>query len=334
MTGFGLAQLLELRRARVLVTDEAFGELAGLDVGQDRLHVLLHVVVDDPRARDIVAVLGGVRDGPALLRDAALDHQVDDHLELVQALEVGHLRLVAGLGQGLETSLHQVRHAAAQDDLLAEQVSLGLLGEGGLDAAGPQATDRLRVALGQLPGLAAGVLLDANQHRDTASVGVLATHYMAWALRGDHADVHTLGRGDVAVTNVEAVREEDGVASLEVGGDLVRVDMTLHLVGHQNHDHVGLCGGLRRGEHPQTFRLGLGTRPAALGEADSHVDARITQVQRVGVALGTVTDHGDAAVLDDCQVRIVVIEHLCHGVVLLLGLAFSWLPAGQHGSSR
>src|SRR5690349_21105897 len=81
-----LAQSLELRRAGVLVLDEAPGEGAVLDVLQDGLHVLLHVRVDDARAGHVVAVLSRVGDGPALLGDAALDHQVDDELELVQAL--------------------------------------------------------------------------------------------------------------------------------------------------------------------------------------------------------------------------------------------------------
>src|SRR3712207_5932982 len=42
-------QLLELPGAVVLVVDEPLGEGAVPDVGEDRLHVLLHVRVDDPR---------------------------------------------------------------------------------------------------------------------------------------------------------------------------------------------------------------------------------------------------------------------------------------------
>ena len=103
----------------------------------------LTCAVDDARAGDVVAVLGGVGDRPALLGDAALVHEVDDELELVQALEVGDLGLVAGLDQRLEAGLDQLRGTAAEHRLLAEQVGLGLLGEGGLDAAGAQAADRL-----------------------------------------------------------------------------------------------------------------------------------------------------------------------------------------------
>src|SRR5699024_7027842 len=66
------AELLELLGAVVLVVDEALGEGAGLDVGEDRLHVGLRLVGDHAGAGDVVAVLGGVGDRPALLGDAAL----------------------------------------------------------------------------------------------------------------------------------------------------------------------------------------------------------------------------------------------------------------------
>src|ERR1022692_986530 len=79
-------QRLELRRAGVLVGDEARREGAALHVGEDSPHVVLDVRVDDPRARDVVAVFGGIRYRPALFGDAALIHQVDDQLELMQAL--------------------------------------------------------------------------------------------------------------------------------------------------------------------------------------------------------------------------------------------------------
>ena len=70
------------------------------------------------------------------LGDAALVQQVDDQLELVQALEIGDFGLVAGLDQGLEAGGDQLGGAAAQHGLLAEQVGLGLLAEAGLDRAG------------------------------------------------------------------------------------------------------------------------------------------------------------------------------------------------------
>ena len=73
--------------------------------------------------------------------DAALVDQVHDQLHLVQALEIGHLGGVAGLDQGLVAALDQLDQAAAEHDLLAEQVGLALFLEGGLDDAGAAAAD-------------------------------------------------------------------------------------------------------------------------------------------------------------------------------------------------
>src|SRR5690606_37913398 len=86
---------LQGRGAGLVFQDEVAGELAVLDVGQYALHFRLGFFGNDARAGDVVAVLGGVGDGVAHVGDAALIHQVDDELQLVQALEVGHFRRVA-----------------------------------------------------------------------------------------------------------------------------------------------------------------------------------------------------------------------------------------------
>ena len=121
----------------------------GLDLLEDLPHLGAGLLVDDPGAAGVVAELGGVRDAVPHVVEAALIHQVDDQLQLVQALEVGALGLVAGLDQGLEAHLDQGADAAAEDDLLAEQVGLGLLGEGRLEDAAAGAADPLGVGQGQ-----------------------------------------------------------------------------------------------------------------------------------------------------------------------------------------
>src|SRR6266545_8221387 len=120
------------------------GERAGADLGQDRSHLLAGPLVHHPRAPGVVPVLGGVRHRVPHPPQPALVHEVDDELQLVEALEVRDLRLVAGVDERLEPRLHQRGHAAAQHRLLAEQVGLGLLGEGGLDDARPPGTDPCR----------------------------------------------------------------------------------------------------------------------------------------------------------------------------------------------
>src|SRR3954447_9977580 len=126
----GLAALEEVRLAGVELLDQLAGERTVLDLAQDAAHLLAGLLVDQPRAAGVAAVLGGVRHRPVHLGDAALVHQVDDQLHLVQALEVGRLGLVTRLDQGVEARLDQLGQAAAEHSLLAEQVGLGLLGEG------------------------------------------------------------------------------------------------------------------------------------------------------------------------------------------------------------
>src|SRR5436190_12830839 len=129
-------------RTGAVLQHELLGVLARLDAQQRIAHALARRFVDDLRAGDVLAVLGVVRDRVVHGADAALVHQVDDQLELVQAFEVRHLGGVARLHQGIESGLYQLDAAAAQHGLLAEQVGLGFLLEVGLDDARLAAADR------------------------------------------------------------------------------------------------------------------------------------------------------------------------------------------------
>src|SRR5918993_2278529 len=83
----GLLQPLEVGPARLGLGDPLVGELAGLDLVEDRLHLGPDRLADDAGAAGEVAVLGGVADRVAHAGDALLVHEIDDELELVQALE-------------------------------------------------------------------------------------------------------------------------------------------------------------------------------------------------------------------------------------------------------
>ena len=69
----------------------------------------------------------------------------------------------------------------------------------------------------------------------------------------------------------------------------------------------------------------------ALGQPDAHVDAGVAQRQRVRVALAAVAEDGDLAALDDRQVGVVVVEHLGHGVGLLLRCVGGGTDGGRSG---
>src|SRR4051794_22177542 len=84
----------ELRPAGVVFRDPLARKGTVTDLGEDALHLRLGRVRDDSWPAGVVAVLSGVGDRPAHLRQTAFVHQVDDELQLVQALEVRDLRLV------------------------------------------------------------------------------------------------------------------------------------------------------------------------------------------------------------------------------------------------
>ena len=84
------------------------GELAGLDLGQNLLHLGAGLLVDDARAARVIAVFGGVRNRIAHVAEAALIDEIDDQLQFVQALEIGDFRGVAGFDQGFEAGADQL----------------------------------------------------------------------------------------------------------------------------------------------------------------------------------------------------------------------------------
>ena len=274
-----------------------------------RLHGHADVVVDDPRTADVVAVLGRVADAEAHEVQAAAVHEVHDQLQLVHRLEVGELRLVAGLHERLERHLDERRRAAAQDGLLAEQVRLGLLGEGRLEDAGPRATERPGIRHRAIARGAGLVVVDREQSRDAAAGLVDAPDQVARSLRGDHPDVDDRRRVDPPEVDVEAVGEHQEVAWAQVRPDLRVVDALLGRVRDEDHDHVG---GLDRVGDVHDPQAGVLDEPAALRpgrEAHDDIDAALVEVEGVGVALAAVADDRDRLAGQGRRIRVVVVVH-------------------------
>src|SRR5699024_12130688 len=85
--------------------------------------------------------LSGIRYRVVHVADAALEHEVNNQLQLVQNFEVSHFWLVASVGQNLETGLDQFFGATTKNCLLTEEVSDGLRLEAGCDNARAAAAD-------------------------------------------------------------------------------------------------------------------------------------------------------------------------------------------------
>ncbi len=79
--------------------------------------------------------------------------------------------------------------------------------------------------------------------------------------------------------------EEEEVAGLDALGDLVLPDLAVQLVGDEDHDEVAALGGLGDADDLEALVAGLLGRRRVVAQADYDVDARVLEVERVGVAL-------------------------------------------------
>ena len=73
--------------------------------------------------------------------------------------------------------------------------------------------------------------------------------------------------------DVEAVRECECVARLQMGFDMLLVDLGLQFVGNEHHDEVRFLGGLVHRGHLEARFFGLGPRRRPFAQADAYVDA-------------------------------------------------------------
>ena len=149
------------------------------------------------------------------LGEAAFVQQVDDELQLVQALVVRDFGLIAGFHQRLETLEHEVAGAAAEHGLFAEQIRLGLFRERRLEHATARAADAVTVGESLGERIAGRVLVHGDQRGHAATLLVLAAHEVTGTLGRDQRHVEILARLDLLEVDVEAVREQQRRAFLQ-----------------------------------------------------------------------------------------------------------------------
>jgi hypothetical protein len=325
MLGHQAAAAEQRRRAGSVLEDEALRVFAALDVGQHLLHRHLGLGSDDLRARHVLAVLGVVADRVVHVGDAAFIDQVDDQLQLVQALEIGHLGRVAGLDQRLVAGLDQFDRAATKHGLLAEQVGLGLLAEVGLDDAGLAAAVGRGVAERQIARLAALVGMHGDQVRHAAALGIGVAHGVARGLRRDHPHIEVGARDHLAEVHVKAMGERQRGAFADIRLDRLAVHGGDLLVRQQHHHHVGTLDGHANLGHLQAGLLHLGPGRTALAQTDRHLDAAVAEILRVRMALRAVAHDRDLLALDQAQVGVLVVIDL-HAVLRVKRLCVR--PAG------
>src|SRR5439155_4002607 len=145
-------------------------------------------------------------DAVAHVIEPALVDQVDDELDLVDALEVRHLRRIAGLDEGLKTGLDERGQSAAEDRLLAEEIGLALVLEGGFDDAAARPADAARPGEAEVARFGGWVLENREQAGHAAAFFELAAHQMPGTFGRDEQHVHVLRGLDRLEMEIESVR--------------------------------------------------------------------------------------------------------------------------------
>ena len=116
---------------------------------------------------------------------------------------------------------------------------------------------------------------------------------MSRTLGRDHGHIHILGRYDTAEMNVEAVREHQHIAGLQVGFDIILIQGSLQFIVDQDHDDIGSLRRLCRREYLESLCLGLRPGFGTLIQTNDHMTAGFLRVQGMCMSLASVPDHRD-----------------------------------------
>ena len=92
-------------------------------------------------------------------------------------------------------------------------------------------------------GLPGCVLEDRDKRRRAVAFDISAAYQMAGAFGRNHRHVHVFGWHHLVKVDIEAVREHQHIARLETRLNRLSINLTLGLVGQQNHNNVGLFAG-------------------------------------------------------------------------------------------
>ena len=93
-------------------------------------------------------------------------------------------------------------------------------------------------------------------------------------------------------------------------GNIVIIHLPLFVIGNEDHHNVGLFGGFRDSDHPETIFLSSFPEGTIFTKANHDFHPTVMQVSGVGMALTTVTDDSDGFILYDFYIRVFVVVNL------------------------
>ena len=134
---------------------------------------------------------------------------------------------------------------------------------------------------------------------------------MSRCLRGDHGDVHISRGNNASEMDIEAMREHEHVAFLQVRLDVLAVQLRLLLVIDQDHDDIRFLRGLSCRIDLEALLHGPLPAPGSLIETDDDMASGLLQVQRMCVSLASIADDRDGLSLQEGQITVFLIIDFC-----------------------
>ena len=215
-----------------------------LDTLQGVAHGRTGLLIDNFRAGHVLAVFSVVGNRVVHIGNTALVHEIDNQLQLMQTLEIGHLRLVPGFHQCFKARLDQFDATATENRLLTEQVRFCFVLERCFNNTGAPTTNPAGIGQCHGFGLTGRILENCHQIGDTTTFGELVAYSVAGRLGCDHDHVQVRTRNYLVVMDSETVRECQRTAFLQIGLDLIFVKLGLEFVGCQDHHQISRCNSI------------------------------------------------------------------------------------------
>ena len=333
-----------------VVLERALGLLAGLDRVVQRVEDGLQGILELGGPVDGAAAGGGRAGVEHPVHAVGTDEGVQALGSLLDGLVEGLAGAVAALAEDLVLGEEHAVDATHEAAALTVEVRVDLLLEGGLVEVA--AADGDTESDGLLLGLAGDVLVDGEGRVDATSLAEERSDGAAGTLRRAEDDVNVGGHldlGQVLEDGREAVREVQGLRSGWVsflnfstppeyahrqgGGGRSQAYLALGELGFDGRPGLAL-GGITEQVHDDSTAgdglvdlkevlagdpavlLGILPRLAVLSDTNDDIEAVVTEVETLAVALRAVADEGKSVVLE------VVLEQLTC-LVSILGVAHS-----------
>ena len=211
----------------------------------------------------------------------------------MDTFKVCHFRFIACCYQCFKACCHQLANTAAQNCLFPKQVCFCFFLEGCFQNTCSACADCCCISQCKFFCLAGFILFYCNQAGNAAALCIQASYNMTGALRRYHGYIQIICGLNLAVMDVEAMREHQCVAFLHVLCNLVFVDSGSQFIGNQHHNYVACFRCFFDTQNLQTCCFCLCNVCRAGSQTYNNIYAAFLQVHGMGMTLAAKADDSD-----------------------------------------